>query len=77
VEDGPVVVAARGERREVLAGFRGVAGVELYEDRALVFLVLVLGGWGGEWNWRGKGACHGGLDGYVGCHCEGEGELRG
>jgi hypothetical protein len=35
VEDGAVVVAARGEGGKVLAGLGGVVGVQLYEDRAL------------------------------------------
>jgi hypothetical protein len=54
VENCVVVVAARGERGEVLAGFRGVARVELYEDRALVLVLALV--WRGV-VWEGKGAC--------------------
>ena len=62
MEDGVVVVAARGEGGEVVAGAGCVLGVELYEDGALfgvVSGVVVVSG-GGEENgggvpWRFRG----------------------
>lgn len=39
VEDGPVVVAARGERRKVLARLGRVLGVQLDDDGTLLVVV--------------------------------------
>lgn len=51
VEDGAIIVIARGESREVLAGLGCVGGVELDSDGAQRRLEHNLGGHGGRRDW--------------------------